>query len=146
MSTPPPPSHPTPRRKASSPRWSGECSWWPWPGLRTSACSGSRGSTSRTETRPLTSQCGSSRPSSLSESTSRPAPEHKRGRENTYLMSLPLVSVRHHGRANSVKGEMKIHLECKLHFPSAQLMLWQMHLTNVSESIEAKYWVSSFDV
>ena len=32
------------------------------------------------------------------------------------------------------------HLECKLHFPSAQLMLWQMHLANASESIEAKFW------
>ena len=40
---------------------------------------------------------------------------------------------------NSVKVEMKFHLECKLHFPSAQLMLRQMHSTNVSESIEAKY-------
>ena len=34
------------------------------------------------------------------------------------------------------------HLECKLYFPSAQRMLRQTHLTNVSESIEAKYWVS----
>ena len=31
------------------------------------------------------------------------------------------------------------HLECELHLPSAQLMLRQMHFTNVSESIEAKY-------
>ena len=37
---------------------------------------------------------------------------------------------------------MKFHLECKLHFPSAQLMLRKMHLTNVSESTEAEYWVS----
>ena len=43
---------------------------------------------------------------------------------------------------NSVKVEIKFLLECKFHFPSAQLMLRQMHLTNVSESIEAKYWVS----
>ena len=28
---------------------------------------------------------------------------------------------------------------CKLHFASAQFMLRQLHLTNVSESIEAKY-------
>ena len=44
---------------------------------------------------------------------------------------------------NSVKVEIKFHLECKLHFPSAQ----PMHLTKLSESIEAKYWVSwlSFD-
>ena len=36
-----------------------------------------------------------------------------------------------------------------MHFPSAQRMLRQMHLTSVSESVEAKYWVScrlSFDV
>ena len=43
---------------------------------------------------------------------------------------------------NSVKVEIKFRLECKLHFPGAQLMLWQMHLTKVFESIEAKYWVS----
>ena len=36
----------------------------------------------------------------------------------------------------------KFHLECKLHFPSAQLILRQMHLTTVSASIEVKYWVS----
>ena len=33
---------------------------------------------------------------------------------------------------NSVKVKMMLHLECKFHFPSAQLMLQQMH---VSESI-----------
>ena len=49
---------------------------------------------------------------------------------------------------NSVEVEMKFHLECKLHFPCAQLMLRQTHFTNVPESIEAKYWVSwlSFDI
>ena len=49
---------------------------------------------------------------------------------------------------NSVKVEIKFHLECELHCPCAQLMLRQMHLTNASESIEAKYWVSwlGFDV
>ena len=50
---------------------------------------------------------------------------------------------------NSVKVEKKFHLEYKLHFPSARLMLRQMHLTNyVSESIEAKHWVSwiSFNI
>ena len=49
---------------------------------------------------------------------------------------------------NSVEVETKFHLECKLHFPSAQLMLRQMHLTKVFESVEAKYWASwlSFDV
>ena len=49
---------------------------------------------------------------------------------------------------NSVKVRIKFNLQCKLHFPSTQLMLRQMHFTNVSESIEAKYWVSwlSFDV
>ena len=48
----------------------------------------------------------------------------------------------------SVKVEIKFHLECKLHFPGAELRLRQMHLTNLSESIEAKYCVSwlSFDV
>ena len=40
---------------------------------------------------------------------------------------------------NSVKVEMKFHLESKLHFPSTKLMLRRMHLTNASESIEAKY-------
>ena len=46
-----------------------------------------------------------------------------------------------------VKVEIKFHLECRLHFPCAQLMLRQMHWTNASKSIEAKYWVSwvSFD-
>ena len=43
---------------------------------------------------------------------------------------------------NSVKVEIKFHLECKLHFPSAQLMLRQMHLRKVFESIETKYCVS----
>ena len=43
---------------------------------------------------------------------------------------------------NSVKVDIKFHVECKLHFPSAQLMLRQMHLTNVPESNEAKYRVS----
>ena len=38
---------------------------------------------------------------------------------------------------NSVKVEIKFHLECKLHFLCAQLMLRQLHLTNVSENIEA---------
>ena len=33
---------------------------------------------------------------------------------------------------NSVKFQMKFHLECKLHFPSAQLMLRQMLSTKVS--------------
>ena len=38
---------------------------------------------------------------------------------------------------NSVKVEIKFHLECKLHFPCTQLLLRQMHLTNVSRpSIE----------
>ena len=40
---------------------------------------------------------------------------------------------------NSVKVEIKFHLECKIHFPSAQIVLRQMYLTNVSESTEAKY-------
>ena len=40
---------------------------------------------------------------------------------------------------NSVKAEIKFHLECKLHFPNPQLMLRQMHLTNLSESMEAKF-------
>ena len=49
---------------------------------------------------------------------------------------------------NSMKVEIKFHLERKLHFPSAQLMLRLMHLTKVFESIEAKYCVSwlTFDV
>ena len=35
---------------------------------------------------------------------------------------------------DAVKIEMKFHFECKLHFPSARLMLSQMHWTSVSES------------
>ena len=65
-----------------------------------------------------------------------------RHRGNTYLTSLPLVSVRHHGHVNSVKDKMKFHHECELCFPSAEFMLRQMHRTNLSETIEAKYWVS----
>ena len=38
-----------------------------------------------------------------------------------------------------VKVELKFHLECKLHFLGAPLRLRQIHLTDVSESIEAKY-------
>ena len=68
-------------------------------------------------------------------------------RGKTYLTSLPLVSVRHHGRVTAKVG-INVLLECKLHCPSAQLMLRRLHSTNLSESIEAKYWVSwlSFDV
>ena len=43
---------------------------------------------------------------------------------------------------DSVKVEITFHFKCKLHFPCAQLMLRQMHLTNLTESIEANYWVS----
>ena len=44
---------------------------------------------------------------------------------------------------NSVKIEIKFCLECMLCFPCAQIMLRQMHRTNLSVSIEAKYhWVS----
>ena len=50
-----------------------------------------------------------------------------RHRGKTYLTSLPLVSVRHHGHANSVKVEIKFHPECKLRFPCADVMLRQMH-------------------
>ena len=46
---------------------------------------------------------------------------------------------------NSVKVEIKFHLKCKLHFLCAHLLL---RLKNVSESFEAKDWVSwpRFDV
>ena len=65
-----------------------------------------------------------------------------RHRGTTDLTWLPLATVRHHGRScNSVKVEIKFHLECKLHFPCAHLMLQKTHLTNVSESTEARYWV-----
>ena len=40
---------------------------------------------------------------------------------------------------SSVKVETKFHPECKLHFPCAQLMLRKIHLTSVSESMEAKH-------
>ena len=45
-----------------------------------------------------------------------------------------------HQKSYQKSSEIKFHLDCKLHFPSAQLMLRQMHLTNVSENIEAKFW------
>ena len=54
--------------------------------------------------------------------------------EITYLTSLPWSWT-----CDSVKVEIKLHVECKLHFPCAQLMLRQMHSTNLSESIDAKY-------
>ena len=57
----------------------------------------------------------------------------------TYLMSLPLVNVRRHGCEN---GQNKFHFKCKLRSSSAQLMLWEMHLTNLSVSIEAKYRIT----
>ena len=37
---------------------------------------------------------------------------------------------------NSVKVKVKFQVKCKLHFPSAQVMLRQMHLTDASESID----------
>ena len=40
---------------------------------------------------------------------------------------------------NSVKVEIQFHLEKKLYFPSAQLMLRQMHSKNLSESIEDEH-------
>ena len=63
---------------------------------------------------------------------------------NTYLMLLRLVSIHRHSHVNV---EVKFHLECKLCFPCAQFMLFQMHWTNLSVSIEATYWVPwlSFD-
>ena len=46
---------------------------------------------------------------------------------------------------NSVKDEIKFHLECQLHFPSAQLMLRQMHLTNICETLNKRgYRLSTF--
>ena len=45
---------------------------------------------------------------------------------------------------HSVKVEIKFRLECKLHFPRTRIMLRQTHLANVSQSIEAKYWLSFF--
>ena len=41
---------------------------------------------------------------------------------------------------NSMKVDIKFHLECKLRFPFAQLLLRQIHLTNLSVSIDAKCW------
>ena len=43
---------------------------------------------------------------------------------------------------DSVKFEIKFHHECKLRFPRAQFKLRKMHRTNLSVSIEAKYWDS----
>ena len=48
-----------------------------------------------------------------------------------------VTSVRRQGHVESVKVEQKFHLECKLRFPCAQLMLRQMHRTDVSLSIKA---------
>ena len=41
-----------------------------------------------------------------------------------------------------MKVDIKIQLECKLHFLVHNLCCDKLHWTNVSESIEAKYWVS----
>ena len=43
---------------------------------------------------------------------------------------------------NSVKIVIKFLVQCKLRFLCAQLIFRQMHSTNLSVSIEAKYWVS----
>ena len=52
-------------------------------------------------------------------------------RGDTYLTSLPLVSVRHHGRVTAKVG-INFLLECKLHCPSAQFFCRQLHSTNLS--------------
>ena len=71
-----------------------------------------------------------------------------RHRGTTDLTSLPLATVRHHGRSCVTQwNSVKFHLECKLHFPCAHLMLQQIHLTNVSESTEPGYrvcWLVNF--
>ena len=59
---------------------------------------------------------------------------------NTYLTSLLLVSVRRPWTNNSGKFKVTFHFKCKLHFPGAQLMLRQIHLTDPSESIEATFF------
>ena len=61
-----------------------------------------------------------------------------RHRGNTYLTSVPLVSV----RQLSESRDKLFHLECKLRFPWAQIMLRRMHLTKLSVSNEVRYWVS----
>ena len=60
-------------------------------------------------------------------------------RRNTHLTSLPLVSICRYDRVTQRKVHIKCHFEWKLHFPSAQLILRQMHL---AKSIGAKYQVS----
>ena len=75
-----------------------------------------------------------------------PLPRH---RGNTYLTLLPLVSVRRHGRVT--RGESRDEISPRVQVPLSQctnLMLRRMHLTNLSENIEAKHWVSwlLFDV
>ena len=64
--------------------------------------------------------------------------ERWRHRGSTYLTSLPLVSVRHHGRVKkSVEVEIKFHLECN------NLCCDKcIHRTLISVSIVAKYPVS----
>ena len=59
-----------------------------------------------------------------------------------YLTSLQLVSVHRHGHVHSVNVEITFHLECKLCFPWAQLMLRQILWPKLSVSADAKYWVS----
>ena len=61
-----------------------------------------------------------------------------------YVSYVKLVSVCRHGCvSNSVKVVTKFHLEWKLRCSCVtHLMLRQMHLTHLSVSIEAKYWVS----
>ena len=60
-----------------------------------------------------------------------------RHRRNTYLTSLPLVSVRRHGRVTQWKSRYSLRVQ-------APFSWRQMHLTNASESIKAKYFLAKF--
>ena len=76
----------------------------------------------------------------------KPAWDWHRG--TNVLTSLPVGQRSSPLPRNSVKVEIKFHLECKLCFSSAQSMLRKIDRNNLSVNIEAKYCVSwlRFDV
>ena len=84
---------------------------------------------------------GSARPSSGRRKRWSPPPAHDTDVTSAGQRSSPWP-------CNSVKVEITFHVECNLRFLSAEVMLHQMHRTDLSASIEAKYWVSwqSLDV
>ena len=59
---------------------------------------------------------------------------------HTYLTSLPLVSVYCRGHVPGWKSRRNFNSSTNSIFVCAQFTLWQMHWTNLSVSIQAKYW------